>query len=138
MEDASRRMSAWNRLRQHWVSSFGIQAWLVEAARTAAADRIRALLDQLEPESPPGSSRSGNKPVSAGVGPDTDLHSMEGLGKLMETLRQALVQLDDVQDYSLVEALDNQMYQLWKELERTMQRHRRSEARFQLKEMFRI
>ncbi len=135
MEHESDKTSPWDRVKRHWVCSLGVQAWLIEAARGAIRGRLETLLAHLDPQNGPAGAASGTN--SPGTLPD-DLRSPEGLGFLIESLKKALMQLDDVQDYALVEALDNQMYQLWKELERTMQRHRRSEARFQLKEMFRI
>ena len=138
MEEASKRESAWDNLKRHWVSSLGVQAWLVDTARAAVSDRLRRLLEEIDPDTRAEREGTRIEPAAGVAAGGADIHSIEGLGGLMETLRQALVQLDDVKDYALVEALDNQMYQLWKELERTMQRHRRSEARYQLKEMFRI
>ncbi len=138
MDEASKHDTPWDNLKRHWVSSLGVQAWLVEAARCMVSHRIQRLIERVAPGTAANrTSRETGTPSTPASGA-ADLHSAEGLGGLIETLRQALVGLDDVRDYDIVDALDNQMYQLWKELERTMQRHRRSEARYQLKEMFRI
>lgn len=62
----------------------------------------------------------------------------DGIRSLIETLSQSISALDDVKDYDLIRSIDDNMYTLWKELERKMQRHRQSEAKYQLEGMFRI
>lgn len=87
------------------------------------------------------SNNSGSAATAAvtGEAPIPTLpHTEEGIRALIETLSQSISALDDVKDYDLIRAIDDNMYNLWKELERKMQRHRQSEARFQLKDMFRI
>lgn len=65
-------------------------------------------------------------------------YTAEAVRAVIQALRDTVSALDDVKDYDLIKDIDEDMYQLWKELERKMQRHRQSEARFQLKDMFRI
>lgn len=62
----------------------------------------------------------------------------EGVQVLIKRLSDMLGGLDDVKDYHLIAQVDDDFYALWKELERKMQRHRQSEARLHLKDMFRI
>lgn len=57
---------------------------------------------------------------------------------LVQRMRDTLDNLDDVADYDVVGAVDDDLYQLWRELERKMQKHRQSEAKHQLKGMFSI
>lgn len=64
--------------------------------------------------------------------------TVDGMRALIHGLEAALEQLDDVEDYPTIGEIDDDMYGLWKELERKMQRHRQSEAKAQLKGMFRI
>lgn len=62
----------------------------------------------------------------------------EDVRALIQCMRDTLEHLDDVGDFDTVGAVDDDMYQLWRELERKMQLHRQSEAKHQLKDMFRI
>lgn len=125
-------------MKQRWVSSLGVQSWMVGAGKSWIATRARALAEELEPENAHRATSTGAQDNTAYRVPNSYPQTTESFRDLIETLRKALLKLDEVQDYSLIEAVDNDMYQLWKELERTMQHHRRSEARFQLKDMFRI
>lgn len=65
-------------------------------------------------------------------------HNEGDIRALIQRLRDTIDNLDDVEAFDVVEAVDDDMYQLWKELERKMQSHRRSEAKHQLKDMFTI
>jgi hypothetical protein len=93
------------------------------------------------------SSPSSASPVASVVGGAAPVeaapflappYTAEAVRTVIQLLRDTVSALDDVKDYDLIKDIDEDMYQLWKELERKMQRHRQSEARFQLKDMFRI
>ena len=128
-------------LNRTWRSSLGVQAWLRMAVRRFAASTARGVADRLDPKAAPGTgngqsaSWKGAAPAAAnGAFPRTP----EELKASIEHLKQAILKLDDVHDWETVRAIDDDMYYLWKELEHKMQAHRQSEARFQLREMFRI
>ncbi|MFM7204423.1 MAG: hypothetical protein ACKO6N_26925 [Myxococcota bacterium] len=91
----------------------------------------------LSSAAPVGSVAAGAAPVEAAslLAPP---YTAEAVRTVIQLLRDTVSALDDVKDYDLIKDIDEDMYQLWKELERKMQRHRQSEARFQLKDMFRI
>lgn len=78
------------------------------------------------------------------VSPDSSSHvhrvltTESALREAILELREAIAHLDDVQAFDTIRAIDNDMYHLWKELERKMQRHRQSEAKAQLKGMFNL
>lgn len=93
---------------------------------------------------PSSSSLSSASPVASVAAPVEAAsllappYTAEAVRTVIQLLRDTVSALDDVKDYDLIKDIDEDMYQLWKELERKMQRHRQSEARFQLKDMFRI
>lgn len=62
----------------------------------------------------------------------------EPVRSMINHLRDIIENLDDVEDFDVMEKVDDDMYQLWRELERKMQRHKQSEAKHQLKDMFSI
>lgn len=135
-----------SRLQRNWVSSLGVQTWLFSAARGLAAEVVHRAADRLSPPvEPPLGLRGGSGvqslPRAEGRGASLEgphPRSAEELRGLITYLKDSILQLDDVKDYETVRAIDDDMYYLWKELERKMQLHRQSEARFQLREMFRI
>ena len=76
-----------------------------------------------------------------GPAPETNANlprNEEEVRTLVARLRAVLGNLDDVKDFETVGNIDEELYQLWRELERKMQVHRQSEAKHQLKDMFRL
>lgn len=133
-----------DRLDRMWTSSRGVQSWLGDAARKWVAEAARRSADRISPRqadhraSRPGASVGNGASLSS-----IDTHGphpkeTEELRSLINFVKDAILNLDDVRDYEVVRAIDDDMYYLWKELERKMQAHRQSEAKFQLREMFRI
>ena len=86
-------------------------------------------------DSLPRGTRSNNGEFSDELNLPT---STEDVRTLISRMRDTIDNLDDVESFGLIEDVDDDMYQLWKELERKMQRHRQSEAKHQLKDMFSI
>lgn len=79
--------------------------------------------------------------VIHGPAPEKSAHlprNEEEVRTLVARLRAVLGNLDDVKDFETVGKIDEELYQLWRELERKMQNHRQSEAKHQLKDMFRL
>jgi hypothetical protein len=131
------------RVQRWWFSSRGVQRWLIDALKKLAAESARRAADRLAPR--PAEPRAGQNGASGNgssqhAGPVLGPYprTAEELQTLITYLKETILHLDDVQDYETVRAIDDDMYHLWKELERKMQLHRQSEARFQLREMFRI
>lgn len=60
----------------------------------------------------------------------------EALGAELSRLRDFLQQLDDVKDYDLVEAIDEELYLLHKAVEYKLRNHKASEAKSQLHSLF--
>jgi hypothetical protein len=118
------------RLKKQWVLSRGVQRWVLDSARVGLAGSLRKTAECLAPE-----SREITSSDPAGLPFPRDA---EGLRVLITHLREVLARLDDVADYVAIGDIDDDMYRLWKELERKMQLHRQSEAKFQLQDMFRI
>lgn len=54
----------------------------------------------------------------------------------MSTLRAALQALDDVEDWDVVEGIDDEMYQLHKAVEYKLRNHKASEAKSKLEDLF--
>ncbi len=54
----------------------------------------------------------------------------------MSSLRAALQALDDVQDWDVVEGIDDEMYQLHKAVEYKLRNHKASEAKSKLEDLF--
>ncbi len=130
-----------SRLHQNWISSRGVQTWLRQALRSAVAASAQRVADELVPPErafgisivPPRGDGNGT-----GNGIGAHPHTVEGVRALLLHVRETLERLDDVKDYLTIGEVDDDMYLLWKDLERKMQLHRQSEAKFQLREMFRI
>ena len=139
MENDSKKDLPWTRAKRHWVSSLGVQIWLVDASKLWIATHARELADTLVPSHPSRFHGGEVEQYEGHVDTNNPLpRSSDTVRNLIAYLRNTILQLDDVKDFSVIENVDNDMYELWKELERKMQRHRRSEAKHQLKNMFRI
>jgi len=125
-----------SRARGLWLGSMGVQAWLLDGARYA----VFRLLDRghVRPQDSiqDRSIRAEGGRMEQSTGAPS--RTVDGMRALIHGLEAALEQLDDVEDYPTIGEIDDDMYGLWKELERKMQRHRQSEAKAQLKGMFRI
>lgn len=104
------------------------------ASAPASAPEKVADAGATEQAVPPGKLEAALMAESVAAIPRTK----EGVQVLIKRLSDMLGGLDDVKDYHLIAQVDDDFYALWKELERKMQRHRQSEARLHLKDMFRI
>lgn len=69
-------------------------------------------------------------------GGDAGSRDPEALKQRLADLRGLLQSLDDVADYDLVEAVDEELYQLHKAVEYKLRNHKASEAKAQLTNLF--
>jgi len=127
------RPSFRTRVHRRWLSAMGIHGWMMDTFKTRLATLAERLIQELSTgdldDAAQGSLNGQDREQGR---PPGDLHAQ------IATLRESLRALDDVADYVTVEELDDEMYTLWKELERKMQKHRQSQARYELSDMFRI